>query len=340
VTPTIRKADIDRQVRETASDLLDVAFALCGLTEPARFRAGASDARVLAHGRWLDYALNRGDPEYLAGWFDPAVRRREHIPCVGELAGRWPRFLRTVETAVGLAESAPRAAEALGPGLSKLEQAAHWFPPECRPEVAEIQRRLRDFLARFAPGTPRFEKPDVCNQFEFPPETWDASGRVTRTARGWLGVPSLIRKHNRNRKAHDAINADFPDDNAGHLIARDFGAPADARNLAPQNTVANCWGSYRAQERRWAAALEVGYGIEVTVEVVTRDGQEREDAPAGESAPARPDRRHTRWTQVAPDGTLTEGELSFLDRPTPEELWEELRDAGKRAREAGQRVRK
>jgi hypothetical protein len=297
-----------------------MAFMLCGLSVPARFRAGTSDVQILAQGRWLEYTLRRGKT-------DSPASAREHVPCVGELASYWPRFLRSVETAVALAGSSRRAADVLGPGLLNLEQAAHWFAAGASPLVARIQRRLRDFLVHFAPGTPRFDKPDVRCQFAFPPPTTDAGGRQTRTAAGWLGIPSRVRKFSRDGKAHRAINEQFPDDHAGHLIARDFGAPADARNLEPQDAVMNSWGTYRELERDWAALLEKGSGIHAAVEVVGRPWTTKD----GESD--RPDRRHARWIVVAPDGTRTDHALSFLDRPIPEDKWAHLRQIGKDLRE-------
>jgi hypothetical protein len=304
-----------------ASDLLEMAFMLCGLSVPARFRAGASDVQVLAQGRWLEYTLRRGE-------IDSPASRHEHIPCIGELVCHWPRFLRSVEAGVKLVESSSRAADVLGPGLLNVEQAAHWFPAEGNPLVARIQRHLRGLLVRFAPGPPRFKKPDVRSQFTFPPPTTDASGRETRTAAGWLGIPSRVRKFDRDRKEHGEINKRFPDDQAGHLIARDFGAPADRRNLEPQNAVMNnSPGTYREREQYWAALLEQGYGIHVVIEVVTRPLMTKK----GESD--RPDRRHAGWKVIAPDGTRTEDSQTFLDRPIPEELREHLRQIGKDLRE-------
>lgn len=299
------------RINDAAADLLDMAFALCGLRAPAKFRVGASDVQVMAQGHWLDYTLRRGQCE------SPSSQR-EHIPCTGELAGQWTRFVHAVEVAVQLAQSSSHAADLLVPGLRNLEQAAHWFPAQGSPLVARIQRRLRECLMRFEPGTPRFEKLDVRNQYTFTLPTMDAAGRESRTARGWLGIPSRIRKHDRDSKAHRAINKDFPDDHAGHLIARDFGAPADARNLDPQNAVMNSWGTYRDLEHDWANLLELGYGIEVEIEVVGRPGK------TNNTAPQRPDRRRARWTLIAPNGTRTEHEKSLGDRPIPKEKWKFL----------------
>lgn len=294
-----------------AADLLDMACTLCGWKAPAAFRGGASDAQVLAQGRWLAEALCRGAQPSAAG--EP-----EHIPCVGELADRWPNFVHRVERAVALAESQRAASHELRRGLANLEQAMHWFPGERCPWVARIQQRLRAALGRFQPGTPRFAKLDVRRQFTFadsPPST----GRVARKVSGWLGIPSRVLQFGRDRKAHKAINAAFPGDHAGHLIACQFGGPADARNLEPQNALMNSEGTYWQLEQQWARLLEQGYGVQVAIEVVGRGWKTEAE---------RPDRRHVRWTLVAPDGTRAtfQRACSFLDRPLTPEGKQRLRE--------------
>ena len=54
-------------------------------------------------------------------------------------------------------------------------------------------------------------------------------------------------------------------DHAGHLIATEFGAPGDERNLAPQNAVANSEGSYRKLEEMWGNNLRQGRKVWVDI---------------------------------------------------------------------------
>lgn len=121
-----------------------------------------------------------------------------------------------------------------------------------------MRRRIREALQRSplpAADVAARRLPDIGRQFRFP-ETYtvrvaDKTYQV-QEASGRLGVPGLVRRH-RDRSAQSAVSSGSGD-HAGHLIADQFGAPGDARNLSRQNRIMNSGGgTFHDLERRWQA---------------------------------------------------------------------------------------
>jgi DNA/RNA non-specific endonuclease len=93
-----------------------------------------------------------------------------------------------------------------------------------------------------------------------------------KVAQGFLGKPNADK---RSRKAHEAISKGSGD-HAGHLIARRFGGPDAACNLARQNYMQNRGGgTYYTVEDIWAEALDGGAEVYVTVREKTLLGKDR-----------------------------------------------------------------
>jgi hypothetical protein len=92
--------------------------------------------------------------------------------------------------------------------------------------------------------------------------TTDSSGRLTKAA-GELEFGDAGRSAN---AAADARKLGEVGDQAGHLIARRFNGPKDLYNLVPQDAKLNM-GLYKKMENEWAAALNEGKSVKVSIEV-------------------------------------------------------------------------
>jgi hypothetical protein len=150
--------------------------------------------------------------------------------------------------------------------------------------------------------TPEALLPDISRQFEF--REFEMNGKTYKQARGQLGEPGRVKTH-RSTAAQRSVAGGTGDD-AGHLIGNQFGAPGDARNLTPQNWIANRGGgTFYELEQTWAEKLSQGSQVEVTVTDVTRAGEDR------------PFMREVKWTETQPNGTQVHKELTFANTHTP-----------------------
>jgi hypothetical protein len=76
-------------------------------------------------------------------------------------------------------------------------------------------------------------------------------------------------------------------DDAGHLIAHQFGGPEAPYNLSIQNYRQNQGGgTYWDLEQRWASQLKSGVAVDVTVREMSRKGENR------------PYHRHVSWLET------------------------------------------
>lgn len=113
-------------------------------------------------------------------------------------------------------------------------------------------------------GTPpSTEKPDISDRFRFS-ERPTGRGGFVRRMEGYLGIPGAVRRID-DRAARRRVSA-LTGDDAGHLIAAEFGGPSDERNLSRQNWKMNRSGTYRGLERRLGGHLRDGWRIYLTVE--------------------------------------------------------------------------
>ena len=122
-------------------------------------------------------------------------------------------------------------------------------------------------------------------------------------AAGKLQVPGAVDRQ-RDVVAQRAVSKGRGDD-AGHLIAHQFGGPEAPYNLSIQNYRQNQGGgTYWDLEQRWASQLKNGVEIDVTVREMSRKGEDR------------PYHRHVSWLETHKD-SLVLGELDFVNTMSP-----------------------
>jgi hypothetical protein len=104
---------------------------------------------------------------------------------------------------------------------------------------------------------------DIRNSFDIREPRVERGYRIRR-ASGFLGTPGEA-VHVRDETAQRNLPNKQSNQAAGHLIATEFGAPGDERNLAPQNAISNSEGTYRDLEVRWGKALRQGKRVWVDI---------------------------------------------------------------------------
>lgn len=274
-----------RELRELGLDLIQMAFDLAGIFDPTPISDGASGLLALSRGQWIDSIISGVSM----------------IPYIGDLAkaGKLPKYLKSLERAVELAEKSSDAAKALLPGLEKLKNALDLLPTGSNKTIDQmkivVDRSIKSSVTAIK------NLPDISRHFSF--RRFEKNGNVYQEASGRLGIPGKVKRH-RSKSAQKGVSAGTGDD-AGHLIGDRFGPPGTAENLTQQNWKANRQGTFRQLEDRWAKKLKEGTGIEVKVSDVTRKGEDR------------PFMRKVEWTEIAPDGKRTSNELTFANTHTP-----------------------
>lgn len=270
------------ELQELSLDLVQLAFDLAGMVDPTPISDGASGLIALARGHWLDAAISG----------------ISMIPYVGDLAkaGKLPKYLKSVERAILLAEQSAKAAAALTPGLVKLKQALDLIPAGANKQLDRISQSIGRFLKSRAAAAAAKQLPDIRHRFSFPnPYSVLRGGKrySVRKASGSLGVPGKVQTYDIPKGVQKTVSGGSGDD-AGHLIGRQFGGPGDARNLSKQNWRQNQGGgTWHQLERDWAEKLESGVGVRVEIKEFTPDG-------AG-----RPAWREVSWEEVGLDGRVT-----------------------------------
>lgn len=278
-----------RELRELGLDLIQMAFDLAGIFDPTPISDGASGLIALARGQWLDAAISGASM----------------IPYVGDLAkaGKLPKYLKSVERAIELANKSAKAAEELLPGLRKLKQVLDLIPSGANKALDEMKGTVDAFLQRHGAQAVAKILPDISRSFKY--ESFEQGDRIYKRVSGRLGVPGSV-KTNRSKSAQTGVSAGTGD-HAGHLIGDRFGASGGAENLSLQNWKANSNGTFYQLEDMWAKKLEKGTGIEVTVTDITRKGEDR------------PFMRRVEWTEISPDGARLQTEkLDFANTHTPQ----------------------
>jgi hypothetical protein len=293
-----------QQLHDLALDLVQLAFDLAGLVDPTPVSDGASLLISLGRGQWLDAAISGVSL----------------IPYVGDLAkaGKLPKYLRTVEKAIELAEQSKAAAKALLPGMEKLYKVLELLPDGANKHLDRIRAAVRSFVARHG-GVARAadELPDISSHFRF--DSFEEGDKVVKVATGRLGVPGKVKNHRKadasKAKREQASVASGSGDHAGHMLGVQFGAPnggpnrygVGMDNLSLQNARMNAGGTWQQLEQTWAENLKRGYGYEITVTDWIKKGQ------------TRPYKRKVTGTEILPDGTRrpfnAEGEMGEVIYP-------------------------
>lgn len=277
-----------RELRELGLDLLQMALDLAGIFDPTPVSDGASGLLSLARGQWLDAALSGVSM----------------IPYVGDLAkaGKLPKYLKSLEKAVELAEKSTKAAATLLPGFQKLKQVLDLIPRGANAMLDRMKDIVDSFLRRH--GVEMITKllPDISRRYEY--RSWDAPDRAYKQVSGRLGVPGAVKTH-RSKSSQTAVS-EGTGDHAGHLVGDRFGASGGTENLSRQNWQANSYGTFYKLEDSWAKSLKEGTGIEVKVTDITRKGEDR------------PFMRRVEWTEITPDGVrLPSQQIEFANTHTP-----------------------
>ena len=307
-TPSDIAAAKDRELRELGLDLVQMALDLSGIFDPTPISDGMSGLLAFSRGQWLDGVISGVSM----------------VPYVGDLAkaGKFPRYLKTVENAIRLASKSADTALALVPGLQKLEQVLDLLPRGANKTLDELHGKVKHFLKEHAARISKELLPDISRTFKFPAMTTVIrNGKKFRVkeASGRLGVPGKVKSHREaSEKLQTKVSSGSGDD-AGHLIGDQFGAPpgsanlsrADApigaENLSRQNWIQNeGGGTFHGLEESWAKQLHGGTGIEVRV---------RDYFPEGSN---RPSFRTVEWTEIAPDGKRAKKQLDFMNTHTPD----------------------
>jgi hypothetical protein len=272
------------EARALSLDLLQLCLDIAGFVDPTPASDAAGAILSLARGQW----------------FDAAINGVSMIPYVGDLAkaGKFPRYLRTLERAINLARESRVVADALTPVMVRLDSLLSAFPTGSA-DIARLRARVTQFLTenRVARTAARV-LPDISAHFRY--RTFTHNGNTVKEAAGRLGVPGQVVQH-RSRSAQRGVSGGTGDD-AGHLIGNRFGASGGAENLSQQNWIQNQGGgTFHDLENAWDAALQSGTGIQVRVQDILRPGE------------SRPFMRRAQWVEVDPAGNLTRHELVFAN---------------------------
>lgn len=276
---------------ELLLDGVQLALDLAGVVDPTPASDGAS----------LLISLMRGD------MLGAGIGVVSMVPYIGDLAkaGKLPRYLRSVEKIIELAETNKEFAKKAIPLLRRLDELLDLLPKGVNATVSEMKHRVRSFLDK-APGVRTAKKPvDISKTFTFK-QTEVASHAhgtvIEKVAKGRLGVPGSVRTH----AGSNAAVSRHSGDDASHLIGAQFGAPKGKAsgntgkdNLSLGNFKMNQGGIWRKQEEEWAAKLKNGIGIEVEiVDTFKKSGPLR-----GTNEILRPMSRKYSWVEIYPDGT-------------------------------------
>ncbi len=278
-----------KRMKELSLDLAQIAIDIAGIVDPTPISDGANTIISVARGDWLGAGLSLVSM----------------VPYVGDLAkaGKFPKYLKTVEKAVVLAQESAEAAKLLRPLMERIQQALDLLPANGGESLQQVRRAVAQFFEKTGAGAARAARrvlPDISGQFRF--RTFEQNGYKYHVGSGRLGVPGKVKEH-RSSYAQSKVSKGTGDD-AGHLIGNRFGAPGGTENLGLQNWRANQYGSFKQLENQWARKLQEGTGIEVVVRDITKAGE------------TRPFARRVEWTEVLPNGQKTRHELTFMNAHT------------------------
>ena len=272
------------ELRYLSTDLAQLVLDITGFVDPTPVSDGLNALISLGRGDWLGAGLSG----------------LSMVPYIGDLAkaGKFPKYLKTIERAIVLAQQSERARRALLPVFQKIDQAMNLMPRGVSGQLDNLRGKITSFLDRYsvARGVARV-LPDISKSFRF--RTYRHGDDMIKEASGRLGVPGTVMTH-RSQAAQRSISEGIGED-AGHLIGNRFGAPGGVENLSPQNWAQNRYGTFKNLENIWADKLKNGIGVEVNVKDIYKAGE------------ARPWRRIVEWTEVHPNGGRLTEKLDFLN---------------------------
>lgn len=248
-TTTTAKAKAQEltELRELALDLISFSLDLAGTVDPTPTCDATSAFLALSRGRWLDAAISGVGI----------------LPYIGDLAkaGKLPRYLRSIERSIDMAERTGQAARLL-PGIRQIEKALTWFPVGGNKILDQIRAQCAAFTRRHGKRSVRIAERDVSRSFRF---THNENGDYLRsTVTGRLGIPGRVKRHRASgdqRKFKNKYGGQ-----AGHLIGDQFGATGQAENLVIQTWFTN-HKRFAPLERQWRRLLQSGEGIYVRIVV-------------------------------------------------------------------------
>ncbi len=276
------------KMRQLSLDLAQIVLDIAGFVDPTPISDGANAIIAVARGNWVDAGLSV----------------ISIVPYIGDLAkaGKFPKYLKTVENAINLARESADTAKILTPIIQRIDKALDLLPANAPAQLTQLRRSVDQFLHEAGvKKLARYGKVDVAQQFKF--RQYRHGGYEYKEAVGRLGVPDKVKLH-RSKSAQTSVSAGKGDD-AGHLVGDRFGAPGGVENLSLQNWRSNRAGTYKQLENQWAAKLKEGTGIEVEIRDITKIGESR---PFG---------RNVKWKEIGPNGGVTQHELLFLNPHTP-----------------------
>lgn len=283
-TRMLTRADETAELRHLTTDLAQIVLDITGFVDPTPVSDGLNALISLGRGDWLG-----------AGLSGLAM-----VPYIGDLAkaGKFPKYLKTIERAIVLAQQSERARRALLPVFRKLDEALNLMPSGVSGQLDTLRGKIAGFLNRY--GSPRGIArvlPDISKNFTF--KSYLQGDDLIKEASGRLGVPGKVMTH-RHQASQRLVSEGLGED-AGHLIGNRFGAPGGVENLSPQNWMQNRYGTFKNLENSWAEKLQNGIGIEVNVKDVYKAGE------------TRPWRRIVEWTEIHPNGGRISDRLDFLN---------------------------
>jgi len=271
-------------------DVLFFCYEIAGLPPPSSM----TETQIVA-------ALKQGS------WLATVEAGEGRVPYVGELAHahRFIGFKALFASLVTKSQADPALTSSLRPSLTNLFLTLQLLPDYGSTEVDLLRQRLSLLMDRARlnrPPATQYVKADVTDQFRFPKPFRDGQYRYVE-ANGRLGVPGKVTQQ-RDRNAQRRVSRHTGDD-AGHLIGNQFGGPGGVENLTAQNKIANENGTFHALEDRWAEKLRNSIGIEVVVQDVFRNNEDR------------PFMRRAAWNEILADGAILKDELVFANTHTP-----------------------
>jgi|UPI0003678144 hypothetical protein len=279
-------------------DLLLFCHEIAGFQPPPDV-TDTQSAEALKQGAWLA-RVEAGDGR---------------IPYVGELAHThsFIGFKALFARLVMKSQADPAFTGGIRPFLANLFLTLQLLPDYGSTEVDSLRQRLSLLMERARlnrPPATKYIKADVTDQFQFPAPFQEGAYHYVE-ANGRLGVPGKV-KQQRDRNSQRRVSRRTGDD-AGHLIGNQFGGPGGVENLTAQNKIANENGTFHALEDRWAEKLKNSIGIEVVVQDVFRDNEDR------------PFMRRAAWNEILVDGAILKDELVFANTHTPgSRKWREI----------------
>ena len=160
------------RLRELTADLAQIVFDIAGVVDPTPISDGAGAV----------VSVLRGD------WLGAGISLISMVPYVGDLAkaGKFPRYLKTLENAISLASESADAARVLQPVMERVKQAVDLLPSNGGAQLARIRSKVDDYFRTVGTRAAAHSLPDIRKQYQF--RKFDQNGYSYHEASGRLGV--------------------------------------------------------------------------------------------------------------------------------------------------------